>query len=156
MEVKESKIVLFGNPILRETAKPVSIFDGQLHDLIDSMKYTLSLRDDGAAIAANQVGILKRIIVIDYKDEYLEMINPVIINKEGESDDYEDCLSYPDYYGLVSRHEYVKVIYQDRNGNQNIIERIGQMARFIQHEIDHLDGVLFIDKMKKDSFIPFK
>ena len=150
MKVKKLNIVLFGDPVLREVAKPVNVFHKKLDILIDSMNYTLSLREDGAAIAANQIGVLKRITVINYEGEYFEMINPEIIEKEGGLvDNYEGCLSYPGYIGLVPRYEKVKVKYLDRRGDPHIIERTGSMARCIQHETDHLDGILFIDRMKE-------
>ena len=143
---------MFGDPILRESAKPVNVFHKKLDNLIDSMNYTLSLREDGAAIAANQIGVLKRITVINYEDEYFEMVNPEIIEREGGLvDNYEGCLSYPGYIGLVPRYEKIKVKYLDRKGEQHIIERTGNMARCIQHEIDHLDGILFIDRMKETT-----
>ena len=149
MKINKLKIVLFGDPVLREKAKPVNIFHKKLFNLIDSMKYTLDLRDDGAAIAANQIGVLKRITIIDYLDEYFEMINPEIIESKGETEDYEGCLSYPGYVGLVPRYEKIKVKYLNRNEEEKIIEREGKMARCIQHEIDHLNGTLFIDRMKE-------
>ena len=150
--MKKLNIVLFGDPVLRESAKPVNVFHKKLENLIDSMNYTLSLRDDGAAVAANQVGVLKRITVINYEDEYFEMVNPEIIEKGGGLvDNYEGCLSYPGYIGLVPRYEKIKVKYLDRKGDQHIIERTGKMARCIQHEIDHLDGILFIDRMKETT-----
>ena len=150
--MKKLNIVLFGDPVLREIAKPVNVFHKKLDNLIDSMNYTLSLREDGAAIAANQIGVLKRITVINYEDEYFEMVNPEIIEREGGLvDNYEGCLSYPGYIGLVPRYEKIKVKYLDRKGDQHIIERTGNMARCIQHEIDHLDGILFIDRMKETT-----
>ncbi len=150
--MKKLNIVLFGDPVLREIAKPVNVFHKKLDNLIDSMNYTLSLREDGAAIAANQIGVLKRITVINYEDEYFEMVNPEIIEKGGgQVDNYEGCISYPGYIGLVPRYEKVKVKYLDRKGEQHIIERTGNMARCIQHEIDHLDGILFIDRMKETT-----
>ena len=146
--MKKEKILEFGDPVLREKSKPVTVFHKKLHMLIDNMKFTLLNQDDGAALAANQVGILKRITVINYMDEYIEMINPEILSSSGEITDSEGCLSLPGYFGNVKRAENVKVKYQDRFGKETIIERSGPMARCIQHEIDHLDGILFIDRMK--------
>jgi peptide deformylase len=114
---------------------------------------TLYSKDDGAALAANQVGILKRIIVIDYEDEYLELVNPEIIEANGEQTDNEGCLSYPGYFGQVKRYDFVKVTYQDRYGKKHVIEKKGNMARCLQHEIDHLDGILFIDRLTEDFLI---
>ncbi|HEX2963745.1 MAG TPA: peptide deformylase [Ignavibacteriales bacterium] len=141
------KIVRFGEPVLRETAKPVTVFHHKLHELVDSLTDTLFRSEDGAAIAAPQIGVSKRIVVIDYEDEYLELLNPEILSSSGEQTDYEGCLSFPGFIGNVPRAETVKVKYQDRNGNEIVIERSGNMARCLQHEIDHLDGILFIDKV---------
>lgn len=79
------------------------------------------------------------------------MVNPKIIGQEGEDVEYEGCLSYPGYVGLVPRFKMVRVKYMDRNGEEHIIERTGKMARCIQHEIDHLDGILFVDRMKETT-----
>ena len=149
MKLNKLKIIQFGDPVLREVAKPVTVYHKKLHQLIDAMQYALDSIDNGAAIAANQVGILKRIIVIDYQDEYFEMINPEILESEGEAFENEGCLSYPGYVGLVPRADKVKVKYNNRFGEENIIERTGKMARCLQHEIDHLNGILYIDRMKE-------
>ena len=147
------KMVLFGDPVLRKTAQPVTVFHKKLHSLIDSMAETLHGCEDGAALAANQVGILKRIIVVDYESEYLELINPEIIGSSGEQNGYEGCLSYPGYVGSVNRFTSVQIKYYDRYGKENIIEREGKLARCFQHEIDHLDGILFIDRMKENFLL---
>ena len=153
MSGKKLKIVLFGDPVLREKAKPVTVFHNKLLAQVDSIGITLDNRDDGAALAANQVAILKRITVIDYEDEYLEMLNPEILDSSGEQTGYEGCLSLPGFVGMVRRAEYVKVKYTDPLGKDIIIERTGKMARCIQHEIDHLDGILFVDRMVEDYLI---
>lgn len=145
--MKKLTVITFGNPLLRETSRPVTVFHKKIHSLIDNIKHTLLTRGDGAALAAPQVAELKRITVINYMDEYFEMVNPEIISSSGENTDWEGCLSFPGFSGKVKRAETVKVKYQDRNGNEKIIERSGRMARCIQHEIDHLDGILFIDRM---------
>lgn len=147
--MKKERIVLFGDPVLRETALPVNIFHKKLHSLIDVMKFTLSKEDGGAALAANQVSVLKRITVIDYLDEYLEMINPEIISFSGENIDSKGCLSFPGFFGKVKRPDKIEVKYQDRYGKEHVIERSGDMARCIQHEVDHLNGILFIDRMEE-------
>lgn len=150
--MKKAKIVLFGDPVLREKAQPVKVFHKKLHAAIDTIKFTLLNVKEGAALAANQISIPKKITVIDYLDEYIEMINPEIVSFSGEQTGYEGCLSFPGYSGRVKRAETVKVEFQDRNGNKICIERSGQMARCIQHEIDHLNGILYIDRMD-DEFI---
>jgi peptide deformylase len=149
MSRKKLKILLFGDPLLRQTAKPVTVFHKKLHAVIDSIAETLNARDDGAALAATQVGIMKRIIVIDYLGEYLELINPEILEAGGEETDFEGCLSYPGYTGRVPRSATVKVKYFDRNGKEHLIERNGRFARCIQHEVDHLNGILYIDRMRE-------
>ncbi|MGD8777862.1 MAG: peptide deformylase [Ignavibacteria bacterium] len=151
--MKKLRIILFGSPVLRETAKPVTVYHKKFHSLIDSMAETLKSRDDGAALAANQVNILKRVTVINYEGEYLELINPEIIESAGEQNGYEGCLSYPGYMGLVRRYDYVKVKYFNRLGEKKIIERFGKLSRCIQHEIDHLNGILFIDKMEEEFLL---
>jgi len=147
--MKKERIIFFGNPVLRDKAKPVTAFHKKLHALVDVMKFTLLNEDGAAAIAANQVSVLKRITVINYMDEYLELINPEIISSSGENVDSEGCLSLPGYSGNVRRAETVTVKFQDRNGKERTIERSGRMARCLQHEIDHLDGILFIDRMEE-------
>jgi len=149
---KKFKIIEFGDPVLREIAKPVAVYHHKLHSLIDSISYTLKHRDDGAALAANQIGVLKRITVIDYEHEYLEMINPEIIDYEGSQTDSEGCLSLPGFFASVTRYDRIKVKYKNREGKEFIIERTGSMSRCIQHEVDHLNGILFIDKTE-DKFL---
>lgn len=145
--MKKETIVRFGDPVLRETAQPVRVFHKKFLASLDAMKYTLLNTDNGAALAANQVAFLKRVVVINYMDEYLELINPEIIASSGEQIDYEGCLSLPGYFGNVKRAETVTVKYLDRTGKEVTIERTGKMARCIQHEVDHLNGILFIDRM---------
>jgi peptide deformylase len=147
------KIIKFGNPVLRQVAKPVTVFHRKLHQLIDAMAETLERRSDGAALAAPQVDVLKRVVVIHYENEYLELINPQITAYAGEQVDYEGCLSFFGYLGMVPRHETVTVQFVTRYGEPQTIERQGRMARCIQHELDHLDGVLFIDRMDTDHLI---
>lgn len=150
---KKLPIIEIGDPVLRQIAKPVTVFHKKLHQFIDNMYETLYRSDDGAAIAANQVGVLKRVVVIDYEDEYLELINPKILSHEGIETAYEGCLSIPGLIGNVDRAEKITLSYQDRNGIAYTIERSGKMARCIQHELDHLDGVLYIDRMTEDFLL---
>lgn len=148
--INKLKIVRFGDPVLRQAAKPVTVFHKKLHALIDSIALTLRYRDDGAALAANQVGILKQVVVVNYEGAYLELINPEIISSDGEQIDNEGCLSFPGYSGVVKRFDYVKVKYYDRYGEEKLIETTGLLARCLQHEIDHLRGILYIDRIKDD------
>lgn len=151
--MKKATIILFGNPALRERALTVKAFHRKLHELIDTIKLTLEETEDAAALAASQIAVSKRITVIDYQGEYFEMVNPEILDQSGEIEAWEGCLSFPGYSGIVKRSETVTVRYQDRYGEEHIIERSGPMARCIQHEIDHLNGVLFIDHMDDSDFV---
>lgn len=143
---KIKKIVIFGNPILRNESHKVIEFDKQFIDMVNAIANTLKKQKDAAALAAPQIGINKRITVINYCGEYLELINPEILESKGEKIDYEGCLSLPGFIGRVKRFESVIVKYQDRYGVEKIIERTGDMARCIQHEIDHFEGILYIDR----------
>ncbi len=148
--MKKEKITLFGDPVLREISSPVKVFHKKLHLLIDSIQYTLENMEDAAAIAAPQISVPKRVTVIDYMDEYIEMVNPEIIDMEGEEAACEGCLSLPGFSGVVKRAFKVKVRFQDRHGKEIVLERSGAMARCIQHEIDHLNGILYIDRMSEE------
>jgi len=138
-------IVKHPDPILREKAVPVSKFNANLHKLLDDMADTM-YDADGVGLAAPQIGILKRVIVMDCGDGLIEVVNPEIIDFRGEQFDYpEGCLSIPGLRGDVRRHKWVKLRGQDRNGNVFELEAEDLLARCAQHEIDHLNGVLFID-----------
>lgn len=135
-------IITIDNPILKSISEPISSFNSALHQLITYMKRALFGSRNGVAIAAPQIGILERVIVIHYENEYLEMINPEYLHKSIEKSlGYEGCLSVPNKRINVERHHAVTVSYFDRNGIQHTITRNGNMARCIQHEIDHLDGI---------------
>ncbi len=148
---KLETILHFSDSRLRTRCSPVNVFHKSLHSKIDSISYTLKNHGGGAALAAPQVSLLKRIVVIDYLGEYFELINPEIIHKSGEEPGYEGCLSLPGFIGRVNRYAEIVVKYQDRFGETNTIERNGQMARCFQHEIDHLDGILYIDRMLDEN-----
>lgn len=151
MNIKKLKILEIGDSALRQKAKPVLVFHKKLHALIDSMIAVLDEREDGAALAATQVGVMKRIVVVDYKNEFYEMVNPEIVYSDGLETDSEGCLSLPGLRGVVPRSKTVRVKFQDRNGKEQTVERSGEIARCFQHEIDHLDGILYIDRMEEDS-----
>lgn len=144
---KTATILPFGDTHLRATCKPVSVFHGPLGDKIDVIRNTLVANGGGAALAAPQIGLLRRIVVVKYLGEYHELINPVIRSRSGEVEDYEGCLSLPGFVGRVKRARHIRVEFQDRYGETVSIEREDEMARCLQHEIDHLDGILFIDRM---------
>lgn len=134
-----------GDPVLRKKAVPVARFNEQLHRLLDDMVETM-IKAQGAGLAAPQVGISKKIIVLRDEDKILEIINPEITESEGESIDIEGCLSFPGLYGEVPRSARVAVSGQDRAGHEIRISGEGFLARVLQHEIDHLHGILFIDR----------
>ena len=142
------KIVTSEDPILRKTSRKVEKFDDKLFSLLDDMKETLR-KAEGAGLAAVQVGILRRVVLVDVGDGLLELINPEIIETKGEVEDTEGCLSVPGEWGLVKRPEYVKIKAQDRRGVWKRYEGTGLKARCFCHEIDHLDGIIYTDKVIK-------
>lgn len=139
-------IVKIGDDILRKHSRKVEKFGPRLNELLDDMAQTL-YQASGCGLAAVQVGILRRIVVIDVGDGLIELVNPEIISREGEQKEVEGCLSIPGRNGITDRPMTVKVKAQDRNGNWCIYKGEGLKARCFCHEIDHLDGVLFIDNM---------
>ena len=139
------KILVEGDPTLNKTSRPVEKFNLRLHFLLDDMKETLE-KAEGAGLAAPQLGILRRVVIVmDDDEEYLELVNPVILSAEGEQTEYEGCLSVPDLYGKVRRPNLVTVRAQDRKGNYFELTREGNVARCFCHEIEHLDGHLFTE-----------
>ncbi len=143
------KVVTSEDPILRKTSRKVEKFNDRLWTLLDDMKETM-YKAEGVGLAAVQVGILKRVVVVDVGDGFLELVNPEIIETSGEYKDVEGCLSVPGQQGVVSRPEYVKIKAQNREGVWRRYEATGLKARCFCHEIDHLDGTLYTDKVIKD------
>jgi len=144
------KIVEIGtDEVLRKHARRVEKFDARLHELLDDMAETMYAAE-GAGLAAPQVGVLKRCVVIDVGEGLIELINPEILWSEGEVVDAEGCLSVPGRRATVARPEKVRVHAQDRKGSHIEVEGEGLLARCLCHEIDHLDGVLYVDKMIED------
>ncbi|WP_373229922.1 peptide deformylase [Cohnella sp.] len=139
-------IVKHPDDVLRERAQEVTKFNANLHKLLDDMAETM-YDADGVGLAAPQVGILKRIIVIDVGDEHelIELVNPEIVSKEGEQLGPEGCLSIPGLQGDVRRANRIVIRGQDRNGKPIQYESTEFLSRAFQHEVDHLNGVLFID-----------
>lgn len=138
-----------GDPVLRTKTKKIDEITEKINDLIDNMFETMS-SEDGIGLAAPQVGILKRIAVVDIQeDNKIVLINPEIIEEEGKAVMEEGCLSIPGETGDVIRAEKIKVKTLDRDGNEIEFKAEGLEARAIQHEIDHLDGILFLDKVVK-------
>ncbi|GIN83753.1 peptide deformylase [Heyndrickxia sporothermodurans] len=136
--------------ILEKECKQVTQFDKNLKQLLKDM-YETMVAADGVGLAAPQIGVDQQIAVVDIGDERgrINLINPIIIEKSGEQTDIEGCLSFPRLYGTVSRPYYVKVQAQNMKGKTFIIEAEDYLARAIQHEIDHLHGVLFTSKVLK-------
>ena len=145
------KIVTLGDETLRKTARPVQRFDLRLWLLLKDMADTM-YKADGVGLAAPQVGILRRVVTIDVGEGLLELVNPEIIATEGEQCGREGCLSLPGRQAIVRRPNIVTVRAQDRNGKW--FEKTGEgfLARAMCHEIDHLDGILYIDKMDREIF----
>lgn len=145
-------IVKLGDPILYKHSRVVEKFDEKLSILIDDMVETM-YSANGVGLAAVQVGILKRVVVIDVGDGIIELVNPEIVAKSGEQREIEGCLSLPGKSGVTIRPMKAQVKAQDRNGKWHIYTGEGLKARAFCHEIDHLDGVLFTSHIVKDSTV---
>ena len=145
------KILTADESALHKVCKPVTKFDAKLHTLLDDMAQTL-FEANGVGLAAPQVGILRRAAVIDVRDGKgaIELINPVIIEKTGTQTGNEGCLSAPGEWCEVERPQCVTVKAFDRNGKEFELKGTDLLARAICHEVDHLDGILFIDRVKQD------
>lgn len=142
------KIVINGDPLLRKKSRPVEAFDDRLNQLLDDMAETM-YKEEGCGLAAVQVGVLKRVVVIDLGEELLELINPEIIASEGEQNEAEGCLSFPGESAVTSRPAIVKIKAQNRNGQWCVYKGEELKARCFCHEIDHLDGIVFTDRIAK-------
>ena len=139
------KIALEGEECLTRVCRPVTDFNSRLHTLLDDMADTLA-ESGGVGLAAPQVGILRRVcVVLDEDDQLIELVNPEIIRTEGEQTGLEGCLSVPGKWGIVTRPDHVRVRAQDRDGNWFEAEGYGMTARCFCHEIEHLDGHLFVE-----------
>ena len=145
------KIVEIGDEKLRKHSKPVEKFDLRLRILLKDMAETMYI-NDGAGLAAPQVGILKRVCVVDVGDHLYELVNPVIVSREGEQEGPEGCLSIPGRAGAVKRPMKVVVQAQTAKGEPFEVTVEGFLARAFCHEIDHLDGVLYVDIMEHEIF----
>ena len=142
------EILVDGDPVLAKVSRPVEQFDERLHTLIDDMRETL-LDSNGVGLAAPQIGILRRVVlVINEEDEILELVNPVIIHQEGEQTGLEGCLSVPGMYSEVTRPMKATVRAQDRNGNFYEVSGEEIVARCFCHELEHLDGHLFTERVE--------
>ena len=142
-------VIQLGDEILRKKSKPVKEFDPKLWELLDDMRESM-VKFDGCGLAAVQVGVLRRVIVLDVNNMKLELINPEIIDSYGENISSEGCLSVKGQSGYVKRPEEMTVKALDRFGNEFIITGVGLLAKALSHEIDHLEGILYTDKVIKD------
>lgn len=140
------KVVEIGDPILNKKCRPIEKFDDKLAMLIDDMFETM-YASNGVGLAGPQVGMLKRVVVIDVGDGPMELVNPEIVMTQGEQRVSEGCLSVPGKYGVCSRPAKVQVKAQDRNGKWQVFTGEDLKARCFCHEIDHLDGILFTSKV---------
>ncbi len=144
-------ILTFPDPKLRIKAKPIEVVDDKIRTLIDDMFETM-YEAPGIGLAATQVDVHKRLLVTDVsndKDQPLALVNPIILEKRGLTTTGEGCLSIPGFYEEIERAESIKVRYQDRQGIQVDLDADGLLAVCIQHEIDHLDGKLFVDYLSE-------
>jgi peptide deformylase len=147
-------IVEYPNKKLKEISLEIINFDEELHKLLEAM-YVVMIASNGIGLAAIQVAHAKRVVLLSIPDEddeqsidyLIEMINPIIIKQAGETLYQEGCLSVPGFYEDIARYENVTINYQDRDGNTKLLEADGLLSIAVQHEIDHLNGVLFIDKL---------
>ena len=142
------RILNHREPALHMTCKPVVKFDARLHRLLDDMHDTLA-ESGGVGLAAPQVGILRRVVLVDNGQQVLELVNPTLVETDGEQEGPEGCLSVPGKYGLVKRPYYAKVRAQDRNGNWFEADGEELTARCFCHELDHLDGILYTQVMER-------
>jgi len=148
------KIVEYPDRRLKAKSVEIEKFDAELHELLDSM-YPIMMDSNGIGLAAIQVAHAKRVLILNIPDEdgeqpkenLLEIINPVVTAKSGETIYQEGCLSVPKFYEDIKRYEFITINYQDRYGNTKQLEADGLLSIAIQHEMDHLEGILFIDKL---------
>ncbi len=133
-----------GEPVLREVSAEVKSFNGELCSLLDDLRDTVRA-EQGAGLAAPQIGVLKRVVVVDVDEGFFEFVNPVIFYEKGEQYGEEGCLSVKGKQGKVRRPEKVKIEYRDRYGKKHKLTAEGFFARAVCHELDHLDGKLYTD-----------
>ena len=142
------KILTAKEPALHKVCKPVTNFDSKLHKLLDDMRETL-IDSGGVGLAAPQIGILRRVVVVDTGEEIVELVNPVMLETDGVQEGPEGCLSVPGKYGIVKRPYYAKVRAQDRDGNWFEAEGEELIGRCFCHEVDHLDGIVYTEVMER-------
>ena len=140
----ELEILTYPHPLLKKNTEPVTEFNSELSDFIEKLYKAMRVHD-GVGLAAPQVGVLKRIAVVEYEDKSYTLINPRVLEQKGEEEAEEGCLSFPGLYAMVKRPEWVKIETLDEKGQTQVLEANGFVARAFLHEMDHLDGKLFID-----------
>ena len=134
------------DPILRKRCKPVAEVDDKIRNLLEDMLDTLHQTENGAALAANQIGILKRLVVIDFDGTQLKLVNPQIIRQSGVQECIEGCLSFPNRFVRTLRPHKVTIQARNEYGEKIIVDGEGELAKCFCHELDHLDGRIFLDK----------
>ncbi len=142
-----------GDPVLRQVCAPVKNFNGELFALLDDMKTTVRA-ENGAGLAAPQIGVALRAAVVDVAEGYYELLNPVIVSAKGEQKGEEGCLSVKGKQGTVTRPMRVKIEFRDRTGKKHKLTAEGFFARAVCHELDHLDGILYTDKAEEVYDLP--
>jgi peptide deformylase len=138
------RVRLYPDPVLKVPTEPVERFDGELSSFIEKMRLTMEM-SDGVGLAAPQVGVSKKIALVSYEKDFYVLINPRLLEQEGQQDGEEGCLSFPGIYAPVKRPARIKVAALDAEGQEHVHEVDGYVARAFLHEMDHLDGKLFID-----------
>jgi peptide deformylase len=143
------EIRLFDDEILRKKSKVVEVVDDKIRQILNDMAETMYNTENGGGLAAPQVGILKRLVVIDMGQGLIKLVNPKIISQEGNQEVIEGCLSIPNIFGKLKRPATVTVQALNENGEEIILTGTGDLAKCFCHEIDHLDGILFTDLVVK-------
>ena len=146
-------VVQTGDPVLRQRCSEVKKFDSELAALLADMKETVRA-ESGAGLAAPQIGVPLRVVVVDVEEGFFELVNPVIVATKGEQRGAEGCLSVKGKQGVVVRPDKVKLEYRDRQGRKHKLTATGFFARAVCHECDHLDGILYVDKAEKLYDLP--
>lgn len=139
------QIRLFGDEILRKKSREVEVVDEKIRQILDDMTETMYNEENGGGLAAPQIGILKRLVVIDMGQGLIKLVNPKIISKEGSQEVVEGCLSNPNVFGKLLRPKTVRVQALNEKGEEIILTGTGDLAKCFCHEIDHLEGILFTD-----------
>ncbi len=138
------------DPVLRKRCKEVKVIDDRIRTILDDMLDTLHNAENGAALSANQIGILKRLVVIDYLDYHYKLVNPKIVGYSGAQECIEGCLSFPGHFVKTIRPQTVTIQTMDENANEMILTGEDELAKCFCHELEHLDGKIFLDKAIKE------